>query len=91
MPCLSDEDFILNDYAPNLVQLARSETAVPGQSHRIEPELAFTPIATNVHMHRLGAVETVEQEPVRPWNSGNPWHERSDPMISSSSTHTKSG
>ena len=27
-----------------------------------------------MHVDRFAAVETVEEEPVRSWNSGDPWH-----------------
>jgi hypothetical protein len=31
-------------------------------------------IPTNVDVHRLVAIETIEKEPVRPWNAWDPWH-----------------
>jgi hypothetical protein len=91
IPSLSDDGHVINDYPANLVQLARSETAVPGQNHWIEPELTLASLSPNVHMHRLGAVETVEEEPVRSVNSGDPRHERSVAMISSPFIRAKSG
>jgi hypothetical protein len=66
MPCLDDASLVLDDYAPDLVELARAEASIPRQNHGIEPEFGLTSFASNVNVHRLGAIEAVEEELVWP-------------------------
>jgi hypothetical protein len=93
MPCLDDRRFVLNDEPTDVIQLTWAEPMVPRQCHRRQPELGVLLIPTYVDVHGLGAIETVEEKPVRTRNPGNPWHleSRSDRMISRSSDSAKSG
>jgi hypothetical protein len=74
MPCLDDASVVLDDYAPDLVELARAEASIPRQNHGIEPELSLIPFMSNVNVHRFGAIEAVEEEPVRSRNISNARH-----------------
>src|SRR5665213_414067 len=69
IPCLDDDRFVLQNQVPNLVEFARTEPMIPRERRRRQPELAMLPIAPNVDVHGLVAIETIEKEPVR---SGNP-------------------
>jgi hypothetical protein len=61
MPCLGDERLVLDDYPSNLVEFARPEAAVPGQNQWPEPELRLASIAPDVHVDRLGTIETANR------------------------------
>jgi hypothetical protein len=58
---------MLNDYPSDLIEFARRKTTVPRKRHRLEPELGSIALAANMDMDRFGAVETVEEQPVRSW------------------------
>ena len=47
---------------------------VPRQRHGRQPEFRMLPIAADMNVHGLVAVETVKEEPVRPGNARNPRH-----------------
>ena len=66
---------------------------VPCECHRRQPELGVLPVAPHVNVHEFVAVETIEEEPVRTRNPGNPWHvgSLSERMISRSREFAKSG
>jgi len=74
MPCLDDRRLVLDDQTTNLIQFPRTEPMVPCECHGRQPEFDVLPVAPCVNVHGLVAVETVEEEPVRPLNPGNPWH-----------------
>jgi hypothetical protein len=74
MPGLDDASLVLDNYAPDLVELARTEAAVPGHNDRFDPELGLIPLTANVNVRRFGTVETVEEQPVRSGNSGDARH-----------------
>ena len=74
IPGLDDGRFVFDNQLPNLVEFTRAEAVIPCQFNRSQPELAVLPIATNVDVHWLVAVESVEEEPVRPRNARNPRH-----------------
>src|SRR5688572_18196432 len=59
---------------PDDVQLPARESVIQGQRDRLEPELAHHPLAADVHVPRLPAVEAVEKEPIRARDSGNARH-----------------
>jgi hypothetical protein len=93
MPCLDYRLFLLDDQAPNVIQFAWAEPMIPSKRHRRQPELGLLPVAPDVDVHRFGAIETVEEEPVRPRNSRDSWQFRSPPkqMISGLGGCAKSG
>lgn len=47
---------------------------IPRQLHGREPKLGLLPIPSNVDVHRLMAVETVEKEAIWSRNTGNGRH-----------------
>src|SRR4030095_7325489 len=55
---------MLFNIRPNDVQLARRESVVAGKRDRLEPKLAHGALPADVHVLRLMAVETVEEEPI---------------------------
>jgi len=64
MPRLDDSGFIVDDYSPYRIELARSKPVVPRKRDGIKPKLCVLSIPTNVNVRRLIAVKTVEEEPV---------------------------
>jgi hypothetical protein len=74
MPSLDDASVVLDNYAPDLVELARAEAAIPGQNDRLDPELGLIPLTANVNVYWFRTVEAVEEQPVRSWNSGDARH-----------------
>jgi hypothetical protein len=74
MPRLDDASLVLDNYAPDLIELARTETSIPGQDDRTDPELGLIPVTTDVDMRRFGAVKAVEKQPVRSRNTGDSRH-----------------
>ena len=68
MPCLNNRLFVLDNETTNLVELSWAETMIPCEFDRRQPELGLPPIASHVDVHGLVAVETMEEEPLRPWN-----------------------
>lgn len=93
MPCLDDRRFMCDDEPTDLIQLARTEPMVPCQGHGRQPKLGLLPIAPHVDVHGLVTVETVEEEPIRSRNAGNPRHVASltDRMIAGCPEFAKSG
>lgn len=67
---------MLKDNAANRVDLPAIEAMVTGERQGIEPELARCPIAPNVNVHRLVAVQAEEKQPV--W-ARNPRYRRHSP------------
>jgi hypothetical protein len=78
MPCLEDVGFILDNYPTDLIELARAEASIPGQTNWIDPELGLVSFAPNVHVRRFRAVEAVEKQPIRPRNIPDPRHDVPD-------------
>jgi hypothetical protein len=74
MPGLDDASLVLDNYAPDLVELARTEASVPGQNDWVEPELGLIPLTANVNVHRFGTVEAVEEQPVWSRDSNDARH-----------------
>ncbi len=72
MPCLYDLRLVFQDESTNLVQLAGAETMIPRQIDGCQPEFGLLVFASNVDMNGLVAIETEEEEPVRPRNAWNP-------------------
>ena len=62
------------DYSANHIQLSGSESVIPGQPKRIEPEFAGAILALHMNVRRLIAVEAREEEPIRPENTLDSWH-----------------
>jgi hypothetical protein len=93
IPSLDNLRLVLNDQAPNLVELTGAETMVPRNGHRRHPKLRMLAVAPNMHVDWLIAVKTVEKEPVWTRNAGHPWHFSIAPrsMIARSLESTKSG
>jgi len=50
MPSLDDASVVLDNYAPDLVELAWAEAAIPGQNDRLDPELGLIPLTANVNV-----------------------------------------
>ncbi|SRR6266702_561981 len=67
MPCLDNCWFVFHNQTPNDIQLAWAEPFVPRDGNGCQPEFGVLTIAPNVNVHRLVAVEAVEEEPVRSW------------------------
>src|SRR5947207_10001188 len=74
MPCLDDRPLVYDDKSTDLIQLARTEPMIPCQGHGRQPKLGVLAIAPDVDVHRLNAVETVEEERIWPRNIRNPRH-----------------
>jgi hypothetical protein len=74
MPRLLDTLKMLFHGMPDLVQFPCRETVIHGKRQRFDPELAGIALTLNVHVHGLVAIETEEEQPVRSWNSLDPWH-----------------
>jgi hypothetical protein len=74
MPCLHNTCAIGLDGSANHIQLSGSETVIPGQPKRIEPEFAGAILALHMNVRRLIAVEAREEEPIRPENTLDSWH-----------------
>jgi hypothetical protein len=74
MPCLDNRRLVKDGEPTDLIQFARTESMIPCQGHGRQPKLGVLPIAPDVGVHRLMAVETIEEERIRPWNIGNPRH-----------------
>jgi hypothetical protein len=93
MPCLNNRLFLGDDESTNIIQLAWAESMVPRKCCGRQPKFGVLPVAPHVDVHGVVAVETLEEEPVRPRNAGNPRHLLSFPdrMISGSRESAKSG
>jgi hypothetical protein len=74
MPSLDDASIVLDNYAPDLIELTRSEAAIPGQNDRLDPEFGLIPPTPNVNVHRFCTVEAVEEQPVRSRNASDARH-----------------
>jgi hypothetical protein len=81
--CSFDEEYRAFSMIIRRISLSSrgAEAAIPGQIDRSEPELRLASVAPYVRVHRLRTVEAVEEQPIRTRNAGNPWHDRSAPMI----------
>jgi hypothetical protein len=93
MPSPNDCLLVLDDQATDVVQLSRTEAMIPRQGDRRQPEFGLLTVASHVNVHRLVAVETVEEEPVRTRETGNLRHVALalGRMISGSDDSAKSG
>jgi hypothetical protein len=69
MPCLTNGRFVLDNQTTDFVELWWAEPMIRRQLDRRQPELGVLSVSANVDVQRLVAVETVEEEPVRPWNT----------------------
>ena len=74
MPSPNDRGFVPSNQMANLVEFTRAEALIPCQRDRRQPELALLSISPNMDVYWFVAVETVEEEPIRPWNADNLWH-----------------
>jgi hypothetical protein len=83
MPGPSNSIQIINNDLANAIQFLLLESAVRGQFNRVEPELAYGLVATNVHVPRFVTVEAVEEKPVWARDSGDGWHARIPPDAAS--------
>ena len=72
MPCLDNDLLVLQNQVPNLVEFTSAEPMIPREFDGCQPELAVLPIASNVDVHGLVAVEAIEKEPVGPKELPNP-------------------
>jgi hypothetical protein len=89
MPGLDDERLIVDYYPPNFIELTWTESSIPSQNDWTQPKLGFISLSANMNMDRFGTVKTVEEEPVWAQYPGNPRHDRSDSILSSSSVAAK--
>jgi hypothetical protein len=69
MPCLDYRRFVIYDKTTDLVELSWTEPMIPRKLDGRQPELGVLSIPSDVNVHRLVAVEAVEKEPERPWNT----------------------
>jgi hypothetical protein len=69
MPRLNDCLLVLDDQATDVVRFSRTEAMIPRQGDGRQPELRLLAVASHVDVHRLIAVETVEEKPVRARNA----------------------
>ena len=60
---------MLYDNTTELVELSWAEPMIPRELDGRQPELGVLSISSNVDVHGLLAVEAVEKEPVRAWNT----------------------
>ena len=74
IPGLYNQRFVHHNETTNLVEFSWTESMIPRQFDRRQPEFGVLPIAADMDVHGLVAIKTVEEEPVRPRNAGNPWH-----------------
>lgn len=65
IPCLPDFAQIRLDEVPNPIQFRFWEAMISSELDRLEPELTYHFLTLRVNMHRLVAVEAVEEKPVR--------------------------
>src|SRR5690348_15771125 len=56
------------------IQLPGSKTVIACQLQRLKPELASLVFLLDMDVRRLAAIETREEEPVRPGNTANARH-----------------
>jgi hypothetical protein len=66
MPYLQNASAMRVNDASNHVQLSGTEAMTASQPERLKPELAGLPLTLDMHMWRLAAVETREEEPIGP-------------------------
>jgi len=71
IPCLSDDLFVRDNQAPNIVGFPSAEPMIPRERHRCQPELAMLAVAANVNVNGFVAIETIEEKPVRSRNTGD--------------------
>jgi Transposase len=71
---LNSGRFVLDDETTDLVEFSWAEPMIPRQFDRRQPELGMLTVPANVNVQGLMAVETVEEEPVRPWNTSDCRH-----------------
>jgi hypothetical protein len=74
MPSLSNSRFVIYDYPSDFVEFSGREPSIPGERHRVEPELGLDTLTPHMHVDRLATVEAVEKEPVRSGNASDPRH-----------------
>jgi hypothetical protein len=74
MPSLDDASVVLDNYAPDFVELAWAEATIPGQNDRFDPELGLIPLPAHVNVCRFRTVEAVEEQPVRSANASDARH-----------------
>jgi hypothetical protein len=74
MPYLQDRGALRSDDSANHAQFVGIEAVTPGQLDRFEPELAGAVLSLDVHVRRFIAVETREEEPIRPRHAPDSWH-----------------
>jgi hypothetical protein len=58
----------------DLDEIMAAEAMVGDQRDRLNPELTDAPVPLNMDMHRLSAVEAVEEEPEPSRDTTNGWH-----------------
>jgi hypothetical protein len=69
MPCLNNGPFVIDNEATNLVELSWAEPMIPRKFDGHQPELRMVTISSNMNVNGLVAIETVEEQPVRPRNA----------------------
>jgi hypothetical protein len=74
IPSLQDPLSVFRNQLANTIQLGGRKSLVETEHDRLQPELADHSLTPNVHMLRLVAVETIEEEPIRPRNIANRRH-----------------
>jgi hypothetical protein len=74
MPGLDYGRFVIYDNTADLSELTWTELMIPRELDGRQPELGVLSIPSNVNVHGLVAVEAVEKEPERPWNTRDPRH-----------------
>ncbi len=64
------------DDSANHIQLSTTEAVTASKPQRLEPELAGPVFALHMNVRGLIAVETREEEPIRPGNAFDSWHSK---------------
>jgi hypothetical protein len=62
------------DNTLNHIQLMSVEAVTARKPERFEPKLARLALTLDVDVRRLIAIEAREEEPIRSWDSPDPWH-----------------
>src|SRR5262245_58382498 len=74
IPGLDDDCLVRDDQPTNVVEFPSAESMIPRERDWRQPEFAVLTVTPNVHVHRLVAIETIEEEPVRSSDAGDSRH-----------------
>ncbi len=69
------------DESPNEIQLSGPEAVIPGRFQGFQPEFTSPLLPFHMHVRWLIAVETREEEPIRPGDPADSWHSDVSPPV----------